>query len=88
MARQFQDRVQVLGIGSKDSPAALESFVSKHGLGGFPHAADADGSLRSRLGVVGQPTWIFVDPDGGTEKVFGELGAKGLEDRIERLLGT
>lgn len=88
MARQFQEKVQFVGIGSNDSSAALASFVSKHDLTAFPNAADAQGSLRSRLGVVGQPTWIFVDPAGKVDKVFGELGAKGLEERLQGLVGN
>ncbi len=88
MARQFQEKVQFIGIGSKDSSAALGSFVTRHGLAAFPNADDADGSLRSRLGVAGQPSWIFVDSAGRAEKAFGELGARGLEDRLNRLVGN
>lgn len=80
--------MQFVGIGSNDSSRALGAFVVKHELTAIPNAADAEGGLRSRLGVVGQPTWIFVDSTGEAEKVFGELGAKGLEDRLHRLVGN
>ncbi len=73
-------------MGSRDDLSRLEDFVEAHGLDGFPHAADVSGALRGKLGVVGQPTWIFIDADGKAEKVFGELGEKGLVTRLDALV--
>lgn len=73
-------------MGSRDDLSRLEDFVEKHDLSAFPHVADESGAIRSRLGVVGQPTWLFVAADGTVEKVFGELGEPGLTTRLDALV--
>lgn len=87
VVRQYEGEVQVIGIGSNDRRPQLDDFVERHGLTTFPNAADEDGALRARLGVVGQPTWIFVSSDGSAEKVFGPLGEDGLVERMDALSG-
>ena len=88
VARRYEGEVQFVGFGSQASVASLEGFVEKHGLEDFPHAEDESGGLRARLGVVGQPTWIFVDAAGRAEKVFGELGEDGLVEKLDELVGA
>ena len=44
-------------------------------------------AVRARLGVVGQPSWIFLDAQGRPEKVFGSLGKDQLRRRLEALAG-
>ena len=70
----------------RDDVGAMRAFVERHGLGGVPAAADPDGGLWSRLGVRGQPTWIFVDDGGEVSKEFGDFEAEALRSRFERLL--
>ena len=85
VVRRYEGEVQVIGIGSNDRRAQLDDFVERHGLSSFPNAADEDGALRARLGVVGQPTWIFIGTDGKADKVFGPLGEDGLVERLDAL---
>ncbi len=87
VARRYEGKVQFVGLGSSDGVERLEEFVEKYDLSSFPHASDASGALRGRLGVVGQPTWIFIAADGSADKVFGELGEDGLVRRLDALLG-
>lgn len=87
VVRRYEDQVQVIGIGSKDRRGQLDDFVARHDLTTFPNVADEDGSLRARLGVIGQPTWIFISADGSAEKVFGALGEDGLVERLDALSG-
>lgn len=88
MARQYESKVAIIGMGSRDSLSRLEQFVEDHDLDLFPHVADESGELRSTLGVVGQPTWIFISADGAVEKVFGELGEDGLVRRLDALVAA
>lgn len=76
----------IIGMGGRDDLANLEDFVDTHGLAFFPQTADESGELRAKLGVVGQPTWIFISADGDVEKVFGELGEEGLVRRLDALV--
>lgn len=88
VARRYEGKVQFVGLGSQDSVPRLEGFVEKHGLDSFPHAEDESGALRARLGVVGQPTWIFVDAAGNAEKVFGALGEDVLVRKLDALVAA
>ena len=84
VARRYEGKVALIGIGSRDDDSELERFVDKYDLA-FPNVSDISGGLRQRLGVVGQPSWIFVNADGTSQKAFGELGDAGLTERIEAL---
>ena len=87
MARQYEGQVQFVGVASSDATARMKEFVDRHGVGFFPHAADPRGELRTELRVIGQPNWWFVNgSDGTVEKVYGELGQKGLAARVEALV--
>lgn len=86
VARRYEGKVDIVGMGSRDDLSRLEDFVDQHDLEGFPHVADESGELRAKLGVVGQPTWIFIGADGKAEKVFGELGEQGLVKRLDALI--
>ncbi len=88
VARRYQDKVAFVGMGSRDEVPRLEDFVEKYDLTSFPHAADSSGGLRADLGVVGQPTWIFISADGKVDKVFGELGEEGLVRRLDALASS
>ena len=88
VARRYDGEVQFVGLGSQDSVEELEGFVDQYGLGSFPHAEDESGGLRAKLGVVGQPTWIFVDAAGKADKVYGELGEAGLVRKLDALVAA
>lgn len=78
MARQFEGQVRVVGVASRDQVPAMEAFVAEHGLEHVTSIADVDGAVWERFGVVGQPTWIFVD--GETGAVARHLGLLGDDD--------
>ncbi len=86
VARQYEGRVHVVGMPGRDDTGAMRAFVERHGLGRVPMAVDPDGQLWSRLGVRGQPAWIFVDDGGQVSKEFGDFEADVLRARFDRLI--
>lgn len=66
--------------------ASIEAFVEKYDLDLIPNVIDVEGSIRSDLGVVGQPHWLFITADGKRQKVFGEISDGGLTERLDALL--
>lgn len=86
MARQYEDRVQVIGMAGRDSVDEMQDFVERHGLGFLPHTADTDGDLWADLRVRYQPTWIFVSADGEASVEFGDFQPDALRARLDRLL--
>ena len=70
-----------------DGQDAMADFVDRHGLDGFPHAIDPDGSIWLRFGSITRSAFVFVDDDGTFETTsYGVLGEDTLEDRIDELL--
>lgn len=89
MARQYEGKVQLIGVPGRDSVAAMRSFVDEYGLGFVPHAADPDGKLWAKLGVRYQPTWIFVEGTTGKATVeFGDFEGDLLRQQFDALLAT
>lgn len=72
-------------LAGRDSTDAMQSFVDRHGLDGFAHAVDDDGSLWERFGITNQPAWVFVDDDGTARTVAGSLDAEGLREELQAL---
>jgi peroxiredoxin len=83
--RQYEERIQFLGIAWQDTREAMQAFVDQYGLR-MPTAVDEDGSLFGRFGFSYQPAWAFVNDDGKVKMIFGELGATRLEEEIRSLL--
>ncbi|MGV8964643.1 MAG: redoxin domain-containing protein [Cellulomonas sp.] len=73
----------VPGIGKQD---AMRAFVEETGTGGFEHVVDDDGSLWQRFGVISQPAFAFIAPDGTVEVFAGALGADELRERAQSLV--
>ncbi len=87
MARQYEGKVQVIGVPGRDTVEAMHRFVERHGLGFLPHAADPDGKLWADLGVRYQPTWIFVNgTDGKVTTEFGDFEGAALRSRFDALI--
>lgn len=86
MAQRYEGKVAIVGIGSLDDREAIEAFVEKYDLDLIPNVIDVEGSIRSDLGVVGQPHWLFITADGKRQKVFGEISDGGLTERLDALL--
>ena len=72
-------------MGGRDSVEQMQSFVDRHGLRGFDHLVDEDGSLWERFGIINQPAWVFVDDDGTARTVAGSLDGAGLREELRAL---
>ena len=88
MAQQFEGKVEVIGVASRDEVPAMEEFVDRHELDQVRHIADVDGEVWQQFGVVAQPAWVFIDGQSGRpERVLGAIPRGELEDRLESLAG-
>ncbi len=62
----------------------MAGFVDRHGLQEMMTVADVSGEVWDRFGVVGQPSWAFIDGDTGAVSVrFGALGQQGVLDAFD-----
>jgi peroxiredoxin len=75
-----------LGLAGRDTADEMSGFIDRHGLDGFDHLVDEDGTLWQRFGIARQPAWVFVNDDGTAKTVVGSLSADGLRAEIDRLV--
>jgi hypothetical protein len=86
--QQFDGKIDIIGVASRDQRPAMDEFVARHGLEDMVNIADVDGEIWQRFGVVGQPAWVFLDAQAGTgDRVLGALPPTDLEARLEGLSG-
>lgn len=86
VAADLEGQVAFLGVPGLGSEDDMRAFVDDTGTGGFTHLVDADGSMWRRFGVVYQPAFAFIDPDGTVEVFAGALGEDALRDRAGSLV--
>jgi thiol-disulfide isomerase/thioredoxin len=77
------DRVQVIGLISKDGVPQAESFATDAGIT-FPSAFDGEGELMAELGLNALPYTAFLDADG--RLAHTELGPVESVDELRGLV--
>jgi thiol-disulfide isomerase/thioredoxin len=63
VAREFEGRVQFLGVDILDNREDARTFILEFDWP-YPHVFDPDGEIRDRLGYIGQPVTIIYDREG------------------------
>lgn len=86
VAAEFDGRITFVGVGSRGPADDMRAFVDETGTGGFTHVADVPGSVWARFGIVAQPSFVFVTPDGQAQAFTGSLNANELRDVASQLL--
>ncbi|CAN5281751.1 hypothetical protein BH20ACT24_BH20ACT24_11210 [soil metagenome] len=71
-ARDFEGRVQFLGVDIQDQLAPARAFIEEFAWP-YPSVFDPPGAIRDGLGFVGQPVTVLYDRRG--EQVFVHSGA-------------
>lgn len=85
-ASDYDDRIVLLGLASRDSPRAAAAFLEEVGVD-YPSVFDASGDIRRQLGSRGFPTTYFFDENGRlVDAVVGGLSEQQLVARIDDLL--
>lgn len=84
---QQHDAVTFLGVAGRGEVPDMKQFVADTGTGSFPHVVDEDGSLWSSFGVISQPAFAFIRPDGTMEVIVGTLPEDDLAARVASLAG-
>jgi peroxiredoxin len=88
VAQQFDGKVEIIGVASRDDVPPMEEFVARHEMGDMRHIADVEGAVWQQYGVVAQPAWVFIDGESGrAERVLGALSEADLQARLEALAG-
>ena len=83
------DEIAFIGMAGLDDEGPMEDFIDRFGLGAFPHAYDADGSIWAGFGTIGRSAFVFVNDDGTTLSTsYGAYDADDVNAEIDRLLAS
>jgi cytochrome c biogenesis protein CcmG/thiol:disulfide interchange protein DsbE len=77
LGREFQGKVQFVGVDIEDQVAPARAFIRKYGWT-YPSVFDPTGGIRNGLGYIGQPVTILYDRAG--KRVFVNSGAVSEAD--------
>jgi thiol-disulfide isomerase/thioredoxin len=82
------DEVAFVGVSLQDAPEAALELAGRTGVT-YDLVQDIDSELFRAVGGVSMPTTVFLSASGEVVDVHGgELSARRLEERIDRLLAT
>lgn len=76
-----------VGVAAQDQLPAMQAFVAKYDMGGFPHIADLDASVWQRFGVSAQPAFAFIDGSGKADVIIGSPTEDDIRARVAKLIG-
>ncbi|MCE0488087.1 redoxin domain-containing protein [Ornithinimicrobium sediminis] len=87
MAEELEDEVTVVGVAGRGTVEEMQAFVDDTGTAGLTHVADVDGATWRDFGVVAQPAFAFVTPEGGREVFVGALDEDDLRAFVQGATG-
>ncbi len=80
----------ILGDGTLDGSSldetSFQAFVDRRQLT-FPKLSDPDGELYEHFGIVAQPAFIVIAPDGDTTRSLGAVGEDELNQTLADVTG-
>jgi thiol-disulfide isomerase/thioredoxin len=69
ISRQFQGRVQFVGVDILDDRSPAREFITRFGIP-FPSVFDPSGAIRDSMGFIGQPVTVVLDAAGARVEVW------------------
>ena len=82
VAEELEGEVVVLGVAGQGRVEEMREFVADTGTERLTHVADTDGAIWRQFGVVAQPAYAFVSPDGQSEVFVGALDEDDLREFV------
>jgi len=78
VADQLAGEVTFVGVPGLGAESEMRDFVADTGVQGVTHVPDLDGEVWRAYGIVSQPAFVFISPDGTATSFTGSLGADKL----------
>ena len=85
LARDYEDKVAVIGVGSLDDVEAIEGFAAD--APGMTHLSDDTGAVFRHFEVVQQSSFVLLDADGQKVWSVGYGGSDDLADQVAAVAG-
>jgi thiol-disulfide isomerase/thioredoxin len=84
-AKEHAATVTFVGVAAQDQVSAMQAFVTKRGVQGFTHLNDKDSAIWKRFGIIEQPSYAFIHPDGTVEVSKRQLSENEMASRLRIL---
>jgi peroxiredoxin len=87
MNKQFDGKVQIIGVAWNGTEQTMQDFMDKHQIT-FANIKDNDGLVFAQFDVAYQPAWVFIQQDGTSETNLGAMDEVTLTSMLEKLGGS
>jgi len=84
MNKQFDGKVQIIGVAWNGTEQSMQDFIDKHQLT-FPNIKDNDGVIFAQFEVPYQPAWVFVQQNGTSQTSIGAMDEAALSAALTQL---
>ena len=84
MNKQFDGKVQIIGVAWNGTEQSMQEFIDKHQLT-FANINDNDGLIFAKFEVPYQPAWVFVQEDGTSQTSIGAMDEVALSTALTQL---
>ena len=85
IARDYQGKVHVVGVGSLDDAKAISQFAAN--APGITHLSDESGAVWRHFEVTQQSSFVLLDDKGNKVYSVGYGGSDDLADRVKAVAG-
>lgn len=85
VAKDYAGKVDVIGVASLGTVEEMKGFVADTGTGELTHLTDTSNTVWQRYGIVTQPAFAFISPDGSTETFVGAMGTEDLRRNLDEI---
>jgi len=85
VADQLAGEVTFVGVPGLGAESEMRGFVTDTGVEDMTHLPDLDGRVWRAYGIVSQPAFVFISPDGTATSFTGALGADTLLEAAQNL---
>jgi cytochrome c biogenesis protein CcmG/thiol:disulfide interchange protein DsbE len=88
LARQFEGKVNFLGVVYQDKPEAIQAWLERRGTA-YPQLVDVGSRAALAYGVYGVPETYVIDANGIiVEKIAGAVDGRTLQAQLLDLVGS
>jgi hypothetical protein len=87
MNKQFDGKVQIIGVAWNGTEQTMQDFMDKHQIT-FANIKDNDGLVFAQFDVAYQPAWVFIRQDGTSETNLGAMDEVTLTAMLNKLRGS
>lgn len=87
VAKEYAGKVQIIGVAGRGTVEEMKAFVADTGTGKLTHITDTTGAIWQQYGIVTQPAFAFIHPDGTTQTFVGALDTESLRRYLNETAG-